>query len=41
VLKDAALKGNAIDVTRTYTIEVEGSDKPAAVADWITRLVYG
>ncbi|MFP5321956.1 MAG: MaoC/PaaZ C-terminal domain-containing protein, partial [Acidimicrobiia bacterium] len=41
VLKDAALKGNAIDVTRTYTIEVEGGDKPAVVADWITRLVYG
>lgn len=41
VLKDAALKGNAIDVTRTYTIEVEGSDKPAVVADWITRMVYG
>lgn len=41
VLKDAALKGNAIDVTRTYTVEIEGSDKPAIVADWITRLVYG
>ncbi|HEU5083154.1 MAG TPA: MaoC family dehydratase [Acidimicrobiales bacterium] len=41
VLKDAALKGNAIDVTRTYTVEVEGSEKPAIVADWITRLVYG
>jgi len=41
VLKDAALKGNAIDVTRTYTVEIEGSDKPAVVADWITRLVYG
>jgi len=41
VLKDAALKGNAIDVTRTYTVEIEGGDKPAVVADWITRLVYG
>jgi acyl dehydratase len=41
VLKDAALKGNAIDVTRTYTVEIEGTDKPALVADWITRLVYG
>jgi acyl dehydratase len=41
VLKDASLKGSSIDVTRTYTIEVEGSDKPAVVADWITRLVYG
>jgi acyl dehydratase len=41
VLKDAVLKGNAIDVTRTYTVEIEGGDKPAIVADWITRLVYG
>lgn len=42
VLKDAELKGgNQIQVTRTYTIEVEGSDKPAVVADWITRLTYG
>jgi len=41
VLKDAALKGNAIDVTRTYTVEIEGGAKPAVVADWITRLVYG
>ena len=41
VLKDAVLKGNAVDVTRTYTVEIEGGDKPALVADWITRLVYG
>ncbi len=42
VLKDVERKGdNQIQVTRTYTIEVEGSDKPAVVADWITRLTYG
>jgi acyl dehydratase len=41
VLKSAELKGSSINVTRTYTIEVEGSDKPAVVADWITRLTYG
>ena len=23
------------------TVEIEGEDKPALVADWITRLVYG
>ena len=41
VLKSAELKGSSIDVTRTFTVEIEGSDKPALVADWITRLVYG
>jgi acyl dehydratase len=32
---------NTINVTRTVTVEIEGQDKPACVADWITRLVYG
>jgi hypothetical protein len=32
---------NTINVTNTITIEIEGEDKPAAVCDWITRLVYG
>ena len=42
VLKDAQLKDpNTIQVTRTYTVEVEGNDRPAVVADWITRLTYG
>jgi acyl dehydratase len=42
VLKEADLKDpNTIQVTRTYTIEVEGQDRPAVVADWITRLTYG
>jgi len=35
------LKGDALQVTRTMTVEIEGEDKPALVADWITRLVYG
>ena len=39
-LKDAQLKGNNIDVTRTMTVEIDGEDKPALVADWITRLVF-
>ncbi|MDE0801847.1 MAG: MaoC family dehydratase [Acidimicrobiales bacterium] len=41
VLKDVQLKGDNIQVTRTYTIEIEGVDRPAVVADWITRLTYG
>ncbi len=41
VLSAAVLKGSNIDVTRTITIEIEGEEKPAAVCDWITRLVYG
>lgn len=42
VVKDAALKdADTIQVTRTYTVEIEGADRPALVADWITRLTYG
>ncbi len=41
VVKAAELKDpNTVQVTRTYTIEVEGNDRPAVVADWITRLTY-
>jgi acyl dehydratase len=36
-LKDS----NTLQVTRTMTIEIEGEDKPACVAEWVTRLVYG
>lgn len=31
---------NSIQTTRTMTVEIEGEDKPALVADWITRIVY-
>ena len=42
VLKDVDLKDpNTIQVTRTFTVEIEGTDRPAVVADWITRLTYG
>ena len=41
VTKSVELKGSAINVTRTITVEIEGEDKPALVADWITRLVFG
>jgi hypothetical protein len=27
-------------MTNTLTVEIEGEDKPALVADWITRLVF-
>lgn len=32
---------NALNVTRTITVEIDGEDRPAVVCDWITRLVYG
>ena len=42
VLKAVEAKdANTLQVTKTYTVEIEGESKPALVADWITRLVYG
>lgn len=42
VLKGVELKDpNTIQTVRTMTIEIEGEDKPACVADWITRITYG
>jgi acyl dehydratase len=32
---------NTLQVTRTVTIEIDGESKPACVAEWVTRLVYG
>jgi acyl dehydratase len=40
VTTNAELKGNAIDITRNFTVEIEGEDKPALVAEWVTRTVY-
>ncbi|MFQ5557845.1 MAG: MaoC family dehydratase [Acidimicrobiales bacterium] len=34
------LKGTAINSTRTITVEIEGSDRPALVAEWIGRIVF-
>ena len=34
------LKGNAVDATRTMTVEIEGQDKPALIAEWIGRTVF-
>jgi len=32
---------NTLQVVRTVTVEIEGEGKPAVVADWVTRLIYG
>ena len=40
VTANVELKGNMIEVTRSYTIEIDGEEKPALVADWLTRTVY-
>jgi acyl dehydratase len=41
VIKAVELKQpSSVQVTRTVTIEIEGSDKPACVAEWLTRMVY-
>jgi acyl dehydratase len=41
VTTNVDLKGDAIDVTRSFTVEIEGESKPALVAEWVTRVVYG
>ncbi|MBK6856499.1 MAG: MaoC family dehydratase [Microthrixaceae bacterium] len=41
VLKAVELRDpNTIQTTKTVTVEIEGEEKPACVADWITRLTY-
>ena len=39
-VKAVELKGTAINPTRTITVEIEGVEKPALVADWIGRMVF-
>jgi len=41
LLSKVELKGNAVQQTRTMTVEIEGEERPALVADWLTRAVYG
>jgi acyl dehydratase len=42
VLASVELKDpNTVQTTRTMTVEIEGEDKPALVADWISRRIYG
>ena len=36
-----AKDANTLQIMRTVTIEIEGETKPAVVAEWITRLIYG
>jgi acyl dehydratase len=41
-LIDVQLKDpNNLQVTRRFTVEIEGGERPALVADWVTRLTYG
>jgi acyl dehydratase len=40
VLASVELKEPWVQTTRTMTVEIEGEDKPALVADWITRIMY-
>lgn len=41
-LSAAELKGaNAVQLMHTCNIEIEGEGKPACVAEWLTRVVYG
>lgn len=32
---------NTVQVTRAMTIEIEGEERPACVAEWLTLVVYG
>ena len=32
---------STLQVNKTITVEIEGETKPALVAEWVTRLVYG
>jgi acyl dehydratase len=41
VIASAELKEPWVQTTRTMTVEIEGETKPALVADWITRIMYG
>ena len=40
VISKVELKGAAINSTRVITVEIEGSPKPALVAEWIGRIVF-
>ncbi|MBU3751228.1 MAG: MaoC family dehydratase [Mycobacterium sp.] len=39
-LADAVAKDSAVDLTVKHTIEIDGQDKPAAVAETIVRAVF-
>lgn len=37
---DVTLKGNSVDQINEMTVEIEGQEKPALVAEWIMRSVF-
>ena len=39
-LSNVELKGSSVQTTRTITVEIDGAERPALVAEWIGRLVY-
>ena len=41
VTTNVELKGSAIESTRKFRVEIEGEEKPALVAVWVTRAIYG
>ena len=40
VISKVELKGAAINSTRVITVEIDGSPRPALVAEWISRIVF-
>ena len=41
IMSATAKGGNTIQLKRKMTVEIEGQDKPACVAEWLTNMVYG
>jgi len=39
-LIDVSLKGDQIEITRDVTVEIDGLDRPALLAEWIVRTFY-
>ena len=40
VTSNVELKGSSLEVSRNITVEIDGEEKPALVAEWVTRVVY-
>jgi acyl dehydratase len=40
VTSNVELKGSSLEISRNITVEIEGEEKPALVAEWVTRVVY-
>ena len=39
-LGEVTLKGNSVDMINNMTVEIDGQEKPALVAEWISRMVF-